>query len=263
MGNGGWKEYYCYSFETSLAAGVVGSPVFTAVTIRTDSDADYEVNKRTHIATSSQILVRYQDDAYGRFLQNLDLDLRSVSGTILFTTGVVDVGITPNNFLPYILTRPFPIRASTNFTASYADESTAVNQIRQTFHGAKLRPGNAPWAQRWNAMAFFDYTIEIPMAANGSGVGNLAFNIDSHFMVRKLTGTRTGASLITIKDGASDRQWMDKPVHFDNLFGNSQFPNILPAPRFVYRGSVLNITATDISGLANTLRLTFSGEKLF
>lgn len=260
----GWKEYYCYSFEnTSLASGSAASPVFADTTIRTDSDSDYEVMKRTHIATDSRIFVRYQDDAYGRFLQNRQLDLRAVSGTILFTTGVVDVGIHPNNFLPYILTRPFPIRAATNFTCQFADFSGAANSIRHTFHGAKLRTDKAPWDKRWNAMAFFDYAVEISMDANGSGIGNLAINIDSHFLVRRLTATRTGAALITIKDGAADRQWMDKPVHIDNLFGNSQFPNILPAPRFVYRGSVINITATDLSGASNTLRLVFSGDKLF
>lgn len=259
-----WKEFFAYTFEAvPLAAGTPGSPVFTDVTIRTDSDNDYEVHKRVHFATEQEILVRYQDDAYGRFLQNANLDLRAVSGTLLFASGVVDVGIHPNNFLPYILPRPFPIRAATNFTASFADESGVANAIRHTFLGAKLRTGKAPWDQRWNAMAHFDYTIQIDMDADGSGIGNLAINIDSHFLVRKLTATRTGTALITIKDGANDRQWMDKPVHIDNLFGNSQFAHILSAPRFVYRGSVLNITASDLSGSANTLRLTFSGEKLF
>lgn len=117
-----WKEYFAYNFvNTNLAAGSFAAPVFTDTITRFDTDADFEVMKRTHIATDSRILVSYRDDAYGRFLQNQALDLRCISGTILFTTGVVDVGIHPNNFLPYILTTPFLIRASTNFTASFAD----------------------------------------------------------------------------------------------------------------------------------------------
>ena len=131
-----WKEYFAYNFvNTNLAPGSLAAPVFTDTITRFDTDADFEVMKRTHIATDSRILVSYRDDAYGRFLQNQALDLRCISGTILFTTGVVDVGIHPNNFLPYILTTPFLIRASTNFTASFADFSGSTNSIRQTFHG--------------------------------------------------------------------------------------------------------------------------------
>lgn len=262
-----WKEYYIYNLEnTSLtassAAGTAATPVST--TIRTDSDADFEVMKRTHIATDSRILVEYRDDAYGRFLQNAQMDLRTISGTILFTTGVVDVGIHPNNFLPYILTRPFLIRASTNFTANYADFSGAANSIRQSLHGAKLRVGRAPWDAKWKATPYFDYvTDEVTVDANSSNIFNLTVNIDSHFLVRRITATRTGPALVTVKDGATERQWMNTAVHIDNFAGNSQFPNILPAPRFIWRGSTINISLQDLSGASNAIRLTFSGEKLY
>ncbi len=94
-----WKEYFTYNFNnTSLAAGSLSAPVFVDTVTRFDTDADFEVMKRTHIATDSRILVSYRDDAYGRFLQNSPLDLRCISGTILFTTGVVDVGIHRDHF---------------------------------------------------------------------------------------------------------------------------------------------------------------------
>lgn len=264
-----WKEYFVYNFtNTSLAAGSLSAPVFTDTVTRFDTDADFECMKRTHIATDSRILVAYRDDAYGRFLQNSSLDLRCVSGTILFTTGVVDVGIHPNNFLPYVLTRPFLIRASTNFTASFADFSGAPNSIRQAFHGAKLRKGKAPWDEQWKATPYFDYTVTLSVASSSTAPANLAINIDSHFLIRRLTATRTASALITLKDSATDRQWMSQAIHIDNLFGNSQFPNILPAPRFIYRGSVINVTAQDLGFLppgveTNTITLTFSGEKLY
>jgi len=275
-----WKEYFIYDFtNTVLPAGTVdGLPsvqAFVDVTTRTDSDADFELMKRTHIATSSKIYVAYRDDAYGRFLQNAPMDLRTVSGTILFTTGVVEVGIHPNNFLPYILTRPMVIRAATTFTASFADFTGAAalallngggvttNSMRHAFHGAKLRKGNAPWDEQWKATPYFDYTTILSLAANGTASANVSINIDSHFLVRKLTATRTGPALLTIKDNATERQWMNTSIHIDNLFGNAQFPNSMPAPRFIYRGSVINISAQDLSGAANTLILTFSGEKLY
>lgn len=263
-----WKEYFVYDFtNTSLAAGIAnGLPsvqAFTDTTTRFDSDADFEVMKRSHIATDSQIYVAYRDDAFGRFLNNSPLDLRCISGTILYTTGVTQVGISDNNFLPYILTRPHAIRAATTFTASFADFSGVANSIRQAFHGAKLRKGTAPWDEEWKATPYFDYTATLSLPASQTGSVNISINIDSHFLVRRLTATRTGAALVSIKDNATERQWMNTSIHIDNLFGNSQFPNVMPAPRFIYRGSVINVSAQDLSGQANVLRLTFSGEKLY
>lgn len=261
-----WKEYFINNIDNTLltasaAAETVASP--QATTIRTDSDADFEVMKRTHIATDGRIMVSYKDDAYGRFLQNSQLDLRSISGTILFASGVVDVGIHQNNFLPYILTRPFLIRAATTFTAEFSDFSGSTNSIRQSLHGAKLRTGRAPWDSKWKATPYFDYTITLSPGADATISGTLSVNIDSHFLIRRITGTRLGAALITVKDGATDRQWMNTATHIDNFMGNAQFPNIMPAPRFVWRGSVINISVQDLSGSANTIRITFSGEKLY
>ncbi|NRH21520.1 hypothetical protein HOO68_05775 [Candidatus Gracilibacteria bacterium] len=263
-----WKEYFIYDFtNTALPAGTAnGLPnvqAFTDTTTRLDSDADFELMKRSHIATDSKIYVSYRDDAFGRFINNSPLDLRCISGTILFTTGVVDVGIHPNNFLPFILTNPMVIRAATTFTASFADFSGSANSIRHAFHGAKLRKGDAPWAEKWKATPNFDYTVSMVLPANSTGSANLSINIDSHFLVKKLTATRNGPALISIKDNATERQWMNTSIHIDNLFGNSQFPNSLPAPRFIYRGSVINVTAQDLSGAQNTIFFTFSGEKLY
>jgi hypothetical protein len=260
---GGWKEYYIYTFDnTSLSAG--NGNAFTDTVVRFDSDADFEVIKRHHIATDSRIRVKMQDDAYGRQFQNTGLDLRGISGTILFTTGVVDVGIHPNNFMPYIIPRPYLIRAGSTYTVSFADFSGAANSVRLAFHGAKLRVGTAPWAQQWKAKVPYTYsTGPITISANQSASVNINIQIDSHFLVEKLMAVRTGPALITLKESGIGRQWMNTSVHIDNLFGNSQYPNILPAPRIVARGSSLNITIQDISGASNQIELLFDGLKLF
>lgn len=259
----GWKEYYIYNFEdTALVAGT--GVAFEDTVVRFDSDADFEVIKRSHIATDSRIRVRFKDDAYGREFNNTSMDLRGVSGTILFTTGVVDVGISPNNFIPYIIPRPYLIRAGATYTTSFADFSGVANSIRMAFHGAKLRVGQAPWDQDWKAKPPYTYsTGQIVIAANQSASVNINIQVDSHFLVEKITGVRTGPALITIKDSGIGRQWMNSSVHIDNLMGNSQFPNILPAPRLVQRGSSLNITIQDISGAQNTIEMIFDGLKLF
>jgi hypothetical protein len=250
-----YKEYYIYSIDNQELAGGNGT-VFTDTDLRLDTDADFECIKRIHVATDDQILVAFKDDSFGRNLQNQPLDLRTISGTSI-------ASITPNGFLPFVLPRPYLFRAATTITAALSDFSTSANAIRLSLHGAKIRNGQAPWAESWRATPAFDYTGSVTLAANGTASMNISINIDAHFVVRKITAIRAGAALITIKDGATDRQWMDRPIHIDNLAGNSQFPNILPAPRFIYKGSVINITLQDLSASSNFIRLNFHGEKLF
>lgn len=259
-----WKEYYVYNFQdTSLASG--SGAAFEDVVVRTDSDANFEAMKMIHVATDSRIYLKFVDDAFGRQYQNSGLDLRAVSGTRLFTSGVVDVGIHPNNFIGAILSTPLLINAASNFTAQFADFSGAANSVRLALHGAKIRPGKAPWDEKWRARVPFWYTNPetATITANGSTSFNVSINIDSHFLVQKITGTRTGAALVNIIDGSTDRAWMDRPMHFDNLVGNSQFPNVLVAPRFLSRGTVVNIQLQDLSGASNDIEMVFHGVKLY
>jgi hypothetical protein len=266
-----YKEYFCYSFEDlSLTAG--SGVAFEDVTVKMDSDSDFEIIKRSHIAISDLIRVKYQDDSYGRQFQNLSMDLRAISGTTLQASGVVDIGQAPtNNFMPYFLPRPYLIRAGTTYTASYADFSGSTNSIRETFHGAKIRQGKAPWDQEWAAKPPYDYTTALNNApttipASGSAILQISVGIDAHFLVQKIVGTRSSGApaLVTIRTGGNDRQWMDKAVLFDNIVGNAQFPNVLPAPRLVERGSTISITIQNLSAVfAGTYEIVFSGLKLF
>jgi hypothetical protein len=261
-----YKEYFIYSFEQvplALGTGVA----FSDVTVKMDSDADFEIIKRIHVAINDQIRVRYQDDSYGRQFQNVSMDLRGVSGTILQATGVVDIGESLNNFMPYILPRPYLVRAGTTYTSSYADFSGVANSIRESFHGAKIRQGQAPWDQNWAAKPPYDYTTGANViTAGNTAIVQISIGIDAHFLVQKIVGTRTSGApaLVTIRTGGNDRQWMDKAVHFDNLVGNAQFPNILPAPRLCERGSTISFTIQNLSAVfSGTYEIILSGLKLF
>jgi hypothetical protein len=261
-----YKEYFCYSFEDlSLTAGT--GVTFEDVTVKMDSDADFEIIKRHHVSIDNRIRVKYQDDSYGRQFQNASMDLRAISGAVLEATGVVDIGQSLNNFMPYILPRPYLIRAGTTYTASYADASGVTNSVRETFHGAKIRQGKAPWDQEWSAKPPYDYTTGSQVITAGN-TASLSINIgiDAHFLVQKIVGVRTSLSpaVVSIRTGGNDRTWMDKAVHFDNLVGNAQFPNILPAPRLAERGSSIQITIQNLSAtVAGTYEIIFSGLKLF
>lgn len=266
-----YKEYFIYSFENTLLT--LGSGVaFQDTTVKMDSDADFEIIKRHHVASDDRIRVKYQDDSYGRQFQNASMDLRAVSGAVLQSANaIVDVGESINNFMPYILPRPYLIRAGTTYTASYSDFGNSAfltaNSIRESFHGAKVRQGKAPWDQEWSAKPPYDYTTgsQVIAAANTASL-SINIGIDAHFLVQKIVGVRTAQSpaLVSIRTGGNDRTWMDKAVHFDNLVGNAQFPNILPAPRLAERGSSISITIQNLSAtVAGTYEIILSGLKLF
>lgn len=262
-----YKEYFCFSFEQLVLPSGTGV-VFSDVTVKMDSDADFEIIKRHHVAIDDRIRVRYQDDSFGRQFQNASMDLRAISGTVLESqVAMIDIGESINNFMPYILPRPYLIAAGTTYTASYADFSGAANTLRETFHGAKIRQGKAPWDQQWRAKPPYDYTTgsQVVTAGNTASL-SISIGIDAHFLVQKIVGTRiSGApALISIRTGGNDRTWMDKPVHWDNIVGNGQFPNILPAPRLCERGSTIAITVQNLSLVnSGTYELILSGLKLF
>ena len=257
-----YKEYFINNIDaTSLDAG--SGVAFSELTIRTDSDADFELLKRTHVATDNRIMVKFKDDGYGRNYQNSALDLRSISGAPLSNISAGDPN-QMNGFLPFVLPRPVLIKGATTYTAELADFSGLANSVRLAMHGAKLRIGNAPWNESWRARPAYDYTTgRITLAANGTSSVNVSVNIDAHFLIHKITATRTGAALVTAKDGAADRQWMNVATHIDNFAGNAHHANILSAPRFVYKGSVVNFTLQDISGSSNVIQINLHGEKLF
>lgn len=250
-----WKEFFIYNITNTSLAGGTGT-VFTDTTVKMDADADFEFAKLSHVATNSQIYLQFQDDAFGRYYQNTKVDLRNISADHT-------VNVTPVNFNPYPLSEPVILQASATLTASLSDFSTAANSLRLALHGAKIRDGDAPWERDWKQKIMFTYVINQTLSANQTVTFNVPINIDSDFLVKTITGSRTGPALVTIKETGTDKQWSDSPVHFDNLVGFGLFPNALHVPRLAYRGSALSVQVQDISGASNTIIMHFSGKKLY
>lgn len=256
-----WKEYFAYNTNYSpLAAGDGTNAVFTDNSIRIDPDSDFEFRSTIHTATSDNFRLKYTDDSAGRTLTKGHQHAETISGSS-FTT------LTSNAFLPFVWPAPYAIAAATTFTVSAADFSTASNTIRLTFHGAKRRPGRAPWEKKYRALIPYVYPMDISgtkeVPANGTTTAAIQTDRDSAFQVLQLSGWSDGPCTVTIKDSARDSQWMNEAIHFNNIVGNSQFPHILPAPRFVYPGAVLTVSLTDLSGSSNTVELNFIGRKLY
>lgn len=260
-----WKEYYIYSANfTSLAAGSGSS--FTDLEIRIDTDAEFEFIKTIFQPVTARARVRYKDDSSGRFLMKGEPDIRTIGGTRFNSFAPSTPRLSPG-FIPFIWPIPYIISAATTLTVSAADFSGLSYDFRISFHGSKIRPQQAPWAKKYKAVVPYVYKISntntVTLAANGTASVSIPTDIDAHFVVRKIVGSRTGPALVTVKDGARDRQWMDVGVHIDNFIGNGMFPNILPSPRFIYKGSIINTTIQDLSGASNEIEINYIGEKLY
>jgi len=261
-----WKEFYSYETTfTNLPAGT--GVTYTDNEVRIDTDADFEFIKTMFFPITTRVRIKYRDDTNGRFLMKGSQDLRTIGGHAVYS--MAPGGPTPPGFVPYIWPRPYIIPAATTFAVSVADFSSLITSPRIAFHGSKLRQGESPWEKKFRAVVPYVYPITsaiagtIAVAANRSTPSAIPTDNDAHFLVLKLVGARTGSCELTIKDGGRDRQWMNQAVHFDNLIGNGHYPNILTSPRFIPRGSTIQVVVNDLSGLANTVELNFVGVKLY
>lgn len=254
-----YKEYFVNTFSQALTAGAAGL-LQNSNPIRIDSDADFEFNKTTFVATNDRINLRYRDDSVGRYLTKDPLDVKMIAGRNTLPMGL------SNSFIPFIWPRPYTISAGTTFTVESGDYSNAANTLYLAFHGAKLRAGVAPWEKRYRAAVPFVYSFSggsVSIGANATQNVPISVDIDSHFVVQKITGIRTGAALVSVNEGARGRDWMNTAVHIDNFIGNGSFPNILLANRFIYKGSVLNFNIQNLLGIANVVNIAVAGVKLY
>ena len=278
-----WKEYFIYSadFVTGLqlpAGAANADPTalpFLSFPIKIHSDSDFEWLKTMYDFIDPRVYLRMQDDTSGRRLHRSTLDARLSAGIGVSLAAVVP-NIESTAFLPFIEPEPYIISAASTFTIDAADFSGAPNDVRVSLHGNKVRPGFAPWerdsqGQPRRFRARVPFKIVLPpdgqtmvIAANQSINVAAPIDMEADFLVFRVTMLHTGAGLVTIQDGPGrDRFWMDRAVHFDNFGGNGIFPNILPSPRFAYRGSSIQAQLQDTSAATNRVKLEFHGVKLY
>lgn len=259
-----YKEFYAYEITfTNLAAGT--GVAFTPGELRIDTDADFEFIKTMFAPGTVRVRARYRDDTNGRYLMKGSQDLRTIGGTALYSYPIGNP--TPPGFTPFIWPKPYIINAATTLTVELADFSGLVTSPRVAFHGSKIRPGDAPWDRRYRAMIPYVYPISatgtVDISANSTLSASIPTDNDAHFLCYKVTGARDGLCTVSLTDAARDRTWMNQAMQFDNFVGNGMFPNILPSPRFVARGSVVAVALTDLSGATNTVELNLVGFKLY
>lgn len=258
-----YEEYFAYSAEFLPLTAALGTN-FATFELKIAKDAPFKLKALTYRSDDSRVRVRFSDTASGRYLQKGNPDLRALAGRPIGGA----FGMTPNTneFIPFRLGTPYKIPAASIFRVEASDDSNTSNNLRLTFHGAKVREGAPPWAQAYRFRSPFIYEIDLgAIAANASAIGVLSTDTDSDFLVEQITGVRTGSCTCLISEGARGRDWMDRATHFDNMVGMAHFPNNLlkQSPRFIARGGTISVNITDLSGASNTVRVYFIGVKLF
>lgn len=275
-----WREYYIYSADftgaQALAAGTAdalpASLVFSSVfSIMLQIDAPFEIRRTMYQATDPRVYVRMQDTASGRYLHRDTIDLRGLGGQG-YTSGMPSRTAA---FLAYEWPDPEILSAATTVNVYAADFSGATNTVRISYHGAKLRQGYDPakFYEDGSPRVFRDelsFVYALPNDNNYIAVGASATvdlvattDIEADFVCDALVGTFQGACTVTLDDGGTDRQWMDRAVDIRNLVGNGLFPNYLPAPRYIRRGAAIHARVTDTSASSNAVRLYLIGRKLY
>jgi len=257
-----YREYYIQEASKTLTASATGTSLETH-TLKIDRDSDFEIVRTTYAATNDRIKVKMRDDVLGLYLLKDAADIKAIAGR-----NTLDIGLS-NSFLPFNWPQPHHIvRAGATLTLEMADYSNVSNAVRLALHGSKIKQGQPPWAEwvtnpkRMRPMIYSFSGGAKTVTANGTATALIEADIDSHFLVQKITGIRTGGATISVNEGASGREWSNQAMHLDNLVGNGSFPNILPAYRFITKGSTLTINLTDLSGASNVIDVVLIGVKL-
>lgn len=257
-----FSEYYIYNQNFTLTGGT--GVLYTMSSLLINDNADFVLKRTSHIATSNVVNLKLKDLSTGRFLFKTQEDLRTISGTSLNS-------ITANGFLPYNWPIPYQINKSKQVETHISDASGIGNTVRLAFHGDAVYENN-PYKEYnpTDKQSIMPYVYEtntiVPASAlNATAEYNLQINNDADFVCTKITGLCTDVGLVEIKTYSTGiaSYWQNIPTHTNNLFGNSQFPNMLTSPRYIKRNTSISVVFTSLIAGANSLTLQFHGYKKF
>ena len=144
-----------------------------------------------------------------------------------------------------------------------------------------MAPGLSPFfgllpQELWSRTKdFFTYSADfLPLAAGGTLTVDISIQADSDFAivagVRVVTDVANTAFIdpvpqtVTILDASSGRQFQDRAVHIDNLFGTAQLPALWPMTKLIRANSTLSTTLINLDGAnARNTRISYLGFKIF
>lgn len=113
------------------------------------------------------------------------------------------------------------------------------------------------------------------LGANASLPLQLQIGSQGDFVIQMLqvTGKQAGAIVanpdieVSLVDDSSQRVFQNSPTHILNVFGNygtQRVPGVLPYPKLMMANSTLEVTLTDLSGVAWTyVYVAFEGFRVY
>lgn len=110
--------------------------------------------------------------------------------------------------------------------------------------------------------SMFGYTLPVKLLANQRTDFQLLIDADSDFLIEKVYSNEDGPFRLMILDTTTSYQWFSDRIRGENFFGDAEYPNELPTPIEVKRGTQLNLDIEDLSGAPNTIELVFEGYRV-
>lgn len=125
------------------------------------------------------------------------------------------------------------------------------------------------------------YSVAGAANALAAGATNVPVNVniqaDADFLILSQTydantanAARTSTTFtvpnasVTLTDTGSGFQMMDQAVPIPSIFGNGQFPFVLPNPKLLTAKATLQVLVTNYDAVAGyNIRLSFNGVKLY
>ncbi len=266
-----FKEYFIVNLPTTTLAGGSGT-TFTEIDYRMPQ-FDFELRRTIHTATSDLIYKKLYDGVTTKYLYSGAPSLLTISGKSLS-------GITPYGFLPYNWPIPYTMKALTLLQVYLSDYSTSSNVIDLSYHGIGSYQ-NAPLDMSGKPVDFNEQRTIVPMVITSQtavnipgpitapagigqfGQGVITIKQDADFVCTKITGISDYDGYVSITDTNRNIDWQQNPTRISNLIGNGQFPNVLPAPRFMRNNTNLQIKWTNNNASANNLYLFLHGWKRY
>lgn len=99
----------------------------------------------------------------------------------------------------------------------------------------------------------------VTLAANAAGIAAILIPSQYDFQWFTLQGKSTGAYLLTIKDGGTERELSNKPLHNNTIIGNGNLPYVLSQPYLIKRRGSIIFNISDLSGASNSVQITLGG----
>ncbi len=269
-----FKDFFIHSAQfLALGAGAT-SPV-QPTTISEQSD--FEVVSQVATAIDRRARVTIQDSGSGR--QWHDTPAVSVAGWF------------GDGRRPFHLPVSKILKGGSVISSTITNESGAPNQLRLAFIGAKLFARPPIPRSEFVARESFTYTVAFvaaatdpaglgTIAANGVGNGNIRFQDDAHYEIRKLTITHDLAipaaqdtvATIMLRDENGPYNLMDRAIPVESLGATRTvdpepagfFPFIMRTPKLMKGGSLLSVQVNNQDAVnALSLRISIHGAKLY